>query len=214
MPTIYPGLSIGAAARLAIFKREASDPRRHWVRPMTWRDVRFAKLTSHSGLAQGSNDGRPVWYSDDERPQFRGEKPVTDISRRFGGYYTDPDCTDDAVGIIARLPHGRYLAGYLWSGNGERVYFPDIWNDEEMAADVADGHARVFAERETEYQTRWHEARQLADQIESAEHRLLECLALRNRECFRALRDEARELIGKIRDNRETLARDFADVGL
>lgn len=172
MPTIYPPLTIGARARLAMFKREASQP--NWARPMTWRDVRFAKLTSHTGLDQGfDGEGRactPVWYTHDGA-EFRNERFCDEVEgTRIGhrGWFTD-DCEDETVrGIVASLPHGRFIAGYLLSMNDERVYFPEVHTDESDAARMADEHARVIAESERDYQASERE-RMAQEDAESAE---------------------------------------------
>ena len=62
------------------------------------------------------------------------------------GWYTDSYQDETAVGIIASLPHGRFIAGYRWTSNDERVYFGEVFANEDDAARMADEHARVFAE--------------------------------------------------------------------
>ena len=66
---------------------------------------------------------------------------------------------------MARLTHGRWIAGYTWSLNDERVYFPHVYDDERDAAIAADEEARIFAERESEYQNRRLEAERLVASI-------------------------------------------------
>ncbi len=215
MPTVYPSLTIGAARRLALFRKEAETGK--WSRPMTWRDMRFATLTSHSGLDQGSNGtGRArvaVWYSQDGKPQFRDERFCDHIARiEHTGWYADAHEYDTVRGIVARLPHGRCIVGYLMSSNDERVYFPQIFDDEREAAHMADEHARVVAESEREYSERQNAARDIEDATETALQRLRECIALRHRECMSYVRDEIAELIETIRGNRERLSSEFADV--
>jgi hypothetical protein len=150
MPTTYPNLSIPAPRRLAIFRAEAAE--KHWARPMTWRDVRFATLRSSSGLDQGLNDETPIWYTTDE--QFRNERDAHDVARLgHHGWFTDAEGfpEDLAIGIVAGLPHGRFLTGYRLTMNDERVYFGEIFDDEGDAARMADEHARIVGESESEY---------------------------------------------------------------
>jgi ribosomal protein L39E len=205
MPTTYPQLKIGAKARLAMFKQEAMLPK--WVRPMTWRNVRFATLKSHTGLDEGSNRNKPIWASY-HGEQFRGEKDCHDVLERsrHKGWYSDVDCDETAIGIIARLTHGRIIAGYRWTANDERVYFPEIFDDENDAAHMADEHARVFAEDQQSYDVKFHEMCELESTIEGELTRLRECIALRHKACMEYVRDEITELVESIRDNREKLA--------
>jgi hypothetical protein len=206
MPTKYPSLTIGAKARLAMFKREANKP--NWVRLMTWRDVRFAKLTSSVGLSRG----RESWYSMDNAECFRREKYASDvISLRYTGWYTDVYDNETARGIIVLLPHGRIIAGYEWSANGEKVYFPTIYSEEGDAAHAADGHAESFAESSREESEKYQAARDLESEIEDSLIRLRECVVLRHRKCMGYVREEIADLIESIRDKRETLATDFKD---
>jgi hypothetical protein len=183
MPIIYPPLTIGARRRLDLFKREAAQTK--WARPMTWRDVRFATLKSQAGLSQGFNgEGRarvPVWHSADEGPYFRNERDAHGITHsNHRGWYTDADeygGDELAIGIVASLPHGRFLAGYRLTMNDERVYFPEIHDTEEDAARMADEHARIIAEQESEYQARAREANKLDSLIEEKKKDVCECKA-------------------------------------
>lgn len=134
------------------------------------------------------------------------------------GWYTDPDGVTSrdgsglCWGIIARLSHGRFLAGYQMGDGDSQVFRLDIHDDEQEACRAADELARIAAEHEQEYQQRWREARDLEDKAETAMQRLRECLALRHRDCMTYVREEARECIATIREARDTLARDYADV--
>lgn len=150
-------------------------------------DVRFATLASDTGLSQGFNGTGaarvPVWYTQDG-PQFRDERFCDDVARiDHRGWFADADGYETVRGIVARLPHGRFIAGYLMSSNNERVYFPDVFDDESEAAHMADEHARIVAESEREYNERWQEAREVEEETETALHRLRECIALRHRAC-------------------------------
>ena len=221
MPTVYPSLKMGAPARLALFKREAAKPR--WMRPMTWRDVRFATLKSPTGLSAGFNgEGRarvPVWYTHNAQSTLSRETwcdEVEGVRIDHKGWFTDgEDCNETARGFIVALPHGKFLAGYFMSMNSERVYFADIHDSAEDAARMADEHARVIGESESEYQNRWRAASDIETLIEAQITRLRECLALRNHKSrFEYMRAMVHELLDGIRSNRETLATDYKDIEL
>ncbi len=71
-------------------------------------------------------------------------------------WYADDDGHTTMRGIILRLPHGRFLAGYslgegMASGVGAHVY-----DDEAEALAAADEEARTVAESEREYQAEEH----------------------------------------------------------
>lgn len=168
MPTIYPSLAIGAKARLAIFRKEAQSYTNLTVK--SWRDVRFATLKSHTGLSQGLNANDPIWATQDGA-QFRNERDCHDVLHsRNGhtGWYSDVHQDDTVIGIIARLPHGRIIAGYRWTCNDERVYYPETYVDEEDAARMSDEHARVYAESCVADSERF-EAEQEAEQAKDSE---------------------------------------------
>jgi len=218
--TIYPPLSIGAKRRLAIFKAEAVNPKRHWITDMDWRTVRFATLASTMGWIAGFNgEGcrkEPVWYSQDGDAQdyFRSQRDAHNIIKRlYKGWFTDTDCNDTAIGVVYGLSHGRFLAGYRWTSNDERVVFSEVFDDAEDAAKMADEHARVFAELSRDDAERFDAAQALENQIENAKEDLSRAFALRNHPTRREVeRDTVRDLIENIRANRETLETDFKDV--
>lgn len=208
MPTTYPPLTIGARRRLELFKKEAAE--RRWVRPMTWRDVRFARLTSHTGLDSGLSLGEPIWYT--HEPVFRREKFADQVlGDHHTGWYTDIDCFDTARGLVVALPHGRFLAGYYWSSNDERVYYAELYDNAKDAARAADSYAEAFAEQAREDDEKYRAAREIEDKIEEALVRLKECLALRNISCMQYVREEARELVEKLREWRNTLRTEYAN---
>lgn len=219
----YFDLTIPAPKRLAMMraafdgfaKRYPHCP--EYAKPSSWRAIRAYTFSSWraafcDGLNQGFNDNRPVWYSHGGE-QFRGEREACKIlESRHTGYFTDMDCYAVARGIVSRLSHGRFIAGYEWTDNGERVYFPEIFTDENEAARYADGRAEWFADQSREDSYKQNEARRLEDKNEEARERLAECLKLaRINHKREEMREEARELIARIRENRETLKRDFAD---
>lgn len=208
----------GARARLAILRMIAADSLNNFnpqtrLNPGDWKAARRYTLGSWEGayiseLHQGS-DG---WYTHGGG-QFRGERDAASIlgAHRAAGYYTDTDYNEKAVGVIGRLSHGRFIAGYRWTSNDERVYYPQVFDDEDEAARMADEHASLFAQSAYEDAQRWDEARKLEIDIDSALIRLRECLALRHDVRMHYVRDEARELCETIRAMREQLTDDYAD---
>lgn len=169
MPTTYPPLSIGAARRLAMFRAEALKP--GWVRPMNWRDVRFATLRSDTGFGQGSDDKTAIWHTQSGADYFRAVRYADEVYRGIThiGWFTDADehgGKETARGIVASLSHGRFIAGYELSMNDERVYFAQVFTNETDAARMADEHARVIGEQESEYQSQWREGNKLDSLID------------------------------------------------
>lgn len=61
----------------------------------------------------------------------------------FGDY-----CT--IRGIVARLPHGRYMAGWSMGDGMSSALYPELFDDITDAARMADEHARVAADIERE----------------------------------------------------------------
>lgn len=215
MKTNYLNLAIGAPKRLAILKRDAEQfavKYPHIIESKTWRNMRYGNLRSTSTLDNGIDNGKQIWYSH-AGEQFRNERDCTDISRRdYNGWYTDVHQYDTAIGIVAGLPHGKFLSGYRWTSNDERVYFSDIFEDESDAANMADEHARVFSEACMEDSYKFEECRKLENEEEEAIERLQECLALRH--CDKLSKDyaeEAKKIVERIREIRASLKADYSE---
>lgn len=220
--TKYFDLTIKAPRRLAMMREAFAQHAKKYphcpehAKPDSWRRVRAWgfhnwRAAFCAGLHEGQNDGRPVWYAHDGA-QFRAERFAHEIlGSRHTGYYTDMDASGIARGIVGRLPHGRFIAGYEWTDNGERVYFSEVFTEEEEAARFADGRAEWFADQAREDNAKFNAARDLETEIEDGLTRLRECIALRHRACMEYVREEAREIIETIRQARETLRTDYAD---
>ena len=178
----YFNLAIPAPKRLAMMRAEFEAHANKYphcpesARPKTWRDIRgttHKDLSTYiGGLSQGSNDSDSVWYYH-TGAQFRDERfaDECDGGPNHIGWFTDRHGDEKARGIVGRLPHGRFIAGYWWGDNGERVYFPEVFDDETEAAQMADEHARVFAEHAYQDNARF-EAMQDAES--GCEEKLLE----------------------------------------
>ena len=205
----YLNLKIGAKNRLAALKASAANGK--WVNPMTWRNVRFATFKSSCELSRGLNNKRPVYYSFSqvfERQKFADE--ILQSGNR--GYYSDIDCDSTIRGIVVKLPHGKFIAGYYWSDNGEYVYYPEIETDENDAARSADHYAEQYAELCREDSERFDAAQKLQFDISDSIKRLRECIKLRNVACMDYVRSEIIETIEKIKSMRDELATTYAGV--
>jgi hypothetical protein len=148
----------GTPARLKILRSRGANWReaRHWTLE-TWRDAFCAGLHA-SGPGQ--------WHTNDSDEHFRNERFAHEIGHRLPrGWFTDTDGQDTAIGIVAGLSHGRYIAGYRWTSNGERVYFAGVFDNEIDAARMADEHARVFAELAREDAERYDAMREAEDEV-------------------------------------------------
>ena len=98
----------------------------------------------------------------------------------------------------------------MWTSNGERVYFTEVFSDSEDACRFADSRAERFADDSREESYKYDQAQKLEPEIDDAFTRLRECLALRHHKCLDYVRDEIAELCDSIRDKRQTLANDYA----
>ena len=210
----YLNLKIGAPRRLACLRTSAQRHNEKFPSgsAATWRTVRYATLKHAGDLAQGMNGGAPIWYAY-TGAAFPRETYADECCQgiRHEGWFTDADCAMKARGIVVRLPHEKFIAGYEWDDNGERVYFPEIFDSETDAAHQADGHAESFADDCREHDAKYHEAQNLQTETEDMAHQLAEKLALRNNPRFPDAREEARELLTELRDLRQRLRDEFAD---
>lgn len=124
-------------------------------------------------------------------------------------------------GIVARLPHGRFLSGYHWSDNGEYVLFigkGQVFDDESSAARYADHEAERYADLCREDDERFRamsEAESLVESKESDlrdawdEYRAAWCAYLtdpkRHARAAVKARDWVRELVSDLRGCRQEL---------
>lgn len=221
----YFDLTISAPRRLALLRAAFDAHAARYphcpesLKPKSWRDIRgttFAGVAAYccAGLHLVTSDDGASWYTHGGA-QFRDEQFADEcdsVRIDHTGWFTDVDRDEKARGIIARLTHGRFITGFHWSTNGERVYFPTVFDDERDAALMADEHARIFADHAREDSERAARAQSLQHYEEDALTRLRECLALRNNKCFARCRNEARYLVQQIRTLRDELCSDFADV--
>lgn len=214
--TAYFNLSIPAPRRLAMMRADFAAHATKYphcpghAKPASWRNVRRWGLHNWQSAFCTFSAGAGQWYSH-TGPEFRNERDAR------GAYSTDDD-GESAVGIIANLSHGRFIAGYRWTSNDERVYFPDVFDDESDAAHMAGEHARVFAESAYEDSQRFRamaDAESLVESKESdlcdawQEYRAAWCGYLADARHARAAikaRERVSELISDLRAFRRELA--------
>ena len=221
----YFDLRTPAPVRLAMMREAfANHAKRYpncpeYAKPKSWRDVRGAThknvaVYCGAGLNQGFNGtgagSVPVWYGH-TGPQFRDERFAhgCEGGPDHTGWHTQAngetfrDGTGLARGIVGRLPHGRFIAGYWWGDNGERVYFSDVFHDEAEAANAADSHAESFADDARDDNERF-EAMRDAESVEEPAKEAAR-LAVMARNVSPDHRDIARQLLTELREARETL---------
>lgn len=214
-----------APARLAMLRAAFAGHAKKYphcpehAKPKSWRDIRGTNHKSVSAYCGGLSQGfestgaykTPVWYCHTGE-QFRGERYTDDVKDahiRHTGYFTDTDCREKSRGIVARLPHNRYIAGYHWSSNDERVYFPDVHNDETSAAYAADEHARVFAESAREDNERFNAMQDAENEAEEKQKEFK--LAYMARHVSAEHLELVREALEELRSARDALASATAD---
>lgn len=220
----YLNLNAGSRGRMAALKRAADKLNAgHNLRksqgntiPYTWRDVRYATFVTYSAacvaLTKGQVNDVHAWYchTGEQFPRERYVDECESVNISHRGWFSDTGEHSTIRGLVVALPHGRFLAGYAHSDNGERVYLAELYDTEAEAARAGNHYAEKTAEAAREYDERYQEARELEDQAEDLAARLRECLALRNNRCFAALRNEARAIIARVRDIRRTLKTEYA----
>lgn len=220
----YLNLKIGALARLCILRNRSAYTRAADVlMPPSliladWRAARVSTFRNASGdLSQGFNDSAygpagpktPVWYCDSDAGPFRKIRKAHEITRtRHTGWFADAHQENTIVGIVAYLSHSRYVAGYLADENDEHVYFDRIYTDEREAADAADDHARIQADKEREYSEQWEQARNLAEEIEEKKRDIAELFTMRH---HARARRELRAMLETVRTKRADLVDNYSD---
>ena len=205
----YLNLKMPAYARLATLRGMAvlHNERRPPSTQCDWRAMRacgFHNVRSYcADLSQGRNGGDTVWYTHTGEA-FRNERDADDIvSSLDSGWYTDNEQNDTAIGIVGMVSHNRFVAGYRWTCNDERVYFDGVFTDEDDAARMADGHARVFADNAREFDERFHDMTRAEDTVETSEASVRHALKARHVDDY--WRDHARDMIAKLRNDRHDL---------
>ena len=219
----YFDLTKPAPTRLALLRAAFAGHAKKYphcpehAKPQSWRDIRrtnYKNVSAYCGaLSQGFNGTDkykiPIWYSHTGE-QFRDERFCDDVVRiDHTGWFTDTEGRETARGIVARIPHGRFIAGYRWTSNGERAYFGEVFADEKDAAKMADEHARIFAESAREDNERFNAMQDAESEAEEKEQEFK--LAFMARHVSADHAELARDALEELRSAREVLARATAD---
>lgn len=208
-----------------------------WTMPYrlkTLRDVLRARRASpcggyyHAptpGQCKGWGFYLPRAGHDDEGASFRLRVTLSETT------YSDPEGDTVYRGIVARLPHGRgFLAGWTMGEGMASSLDARTYRDERDAMRAADRDAESTCEEEAAYQARWRAAQDMREEVatsvetirslrlahsalvQSARLSTLPSHCARCRARADAIREEVTARAREIRETRETLARDFADV--
>lgn len=109
------------------------------------RDIRKVCGGYYHAPRPNDNSGRGFYLGDAGQPAPRWE--FTDAE-----YYCDAHCSETIRGIILRLPHGRFLAGYSMGEGMASGVDSTVYTDEDEARHAADEEARIAADRQREYE--------------------------------------------------------------
>ena len=101
-----------------------------------------------------THNGRGFYLSDAGQPFTRWDwcDEISGARIRHTGWWTDEYCDSKIRGIVVRLPHGRFMAGWSMGEGMASSLDPDVYDDIIDAARAADSIAETAAEREREYQ--------------------------------------------------------------
>lgn len=205
-------LRIPAPLRLAALRKAGNT----WVAPASRERVRASiGVDSLPNACPGWNtQGRhriPILSAFDfghmPARSFDLAHDVKEARIRHSGWFADSEGYGDrgkVQGIVALLPHGRYLIGYHWTDNGEFVLETSrTYTDKCEAAQQADESARIYAESLQEDDARFRAMVDAESLCEGKAKDVEDAYAARNttsrnrqwaRDAVRELRDERAEL--------------------
>lgn len=135
------------------------------------------------------------WWSKERNAPGRVSFADTVVSLRHTGWFLDACQNEEARGVVVRLPHGRFLAGFE-DGRGSWRCAGQLFDTPEDAAHDADEQARIYAEAEFEYNEAWQEGAILSDVIEKKKNDVVELFSARHN---KRVRSDIRETIAYIR---------------
>lgn len=190
-----------------------------WEHGRTWQGLRFVE-NPELGL-------RLVGFADQVARKLGYTRSIDHM-----GWYCDAFQDSTVRGVVFRLPHGRFIPGYVssndctgqtrgrgvWNFNAAVLAFNDVCAEEFEAAKLADQLAESIAESEREYSEAWDAGRQCAEAEEERKDawRELKTLArerLAARRAFadypalcRAINSQARVFFRTIKEARGKIA--------
>lgn len=129
-----------------------------------WAGRRHCGEYQHAPMPN-ANNGRGFYLNDAGQPfkRWTWADDVPGSGIKHNGWFADLEQNQTIRGIVARLPHGRFLAGYAMGEHMAAAIEPEIFTDESQAAAMADECARIAAENEIEYQEKQAERMALED---------------------------------------------------
>lgn len=211
----------GAKHRLQALRADAAklaaNPHRnmHVAANPNWRIVRYRKFSDkypRACMGRIGPDAVITAFAAHHLP-VRDVRDCGDVIRmRHTGWFTDEGCQEYMLGIVCRLTHGRFVAGYRWTSNDEYVIFVgEIFTDEDDCARMADEHARVTAETEKEYDIRWNAAQRLQSLIEDKTRDVSDWFPSRDNP---RIREDIRDTLADIRAFQRELSDDYSDIDI
>jgi hypothetical protein len=153
----------------------------------------------------GTDTNGALYYFADRNAPVRYTKYADELccAIEHTGWFCDPDQNEKCRGIVGAISHGRFLAGYELTDSGRKVFSPKTYDCEYDAAHAADEEARIYAEKEYEYQEAWSEGSRLNDLIEAKKADICDYWPART---TRRVRSDISEIIGDIRTFEKELA--------
>lgn len=135
-----------------------------------------------------------VWSADRNAPgRVTFADKIEGVSIRHTGWFCDSHQDEKARGIVCALTHGRFLAGY--QAKGSFLSTGTVYDSAEDAAHDADEQARIYAEKEREYQDRYDEAYKLQCLIEEKRNIVFELFSARHNPRVRSdIEDHIRDI--------------------
>ena len=228
----YFNLSIPAPKRLAMMRAAFAQHATKYphcpehAKPADWRGIRSWGLHSYAsafGLASfGWNDGPcntriPVITSFDRESlpvrsiRYADEFAYSPVDHK--GWYADENGFGDRGvirGIVASLPHRRFLSGYESTDNGEIVLFiGQTFDNEKDAIRDADHEAETYAEQCRDDNARYCAMQDAESHAESVAVDVKPAFEARNVSAWH--REHCRDRIEELRAARADLAEKTAE---
>jgi len=116
----------------------------------------------------GKHPGKGFYLESDNPSRWEWADEVDGARIDHTGWFCDDYQSETIRGIVVRLPHGRYLAGWSMGEGMASEVGGTLYTDETEAARAADSEAEAAAERERDYQ---EEQRRLQDEEEAEAER-------------------------------------------
>lgn len=120
-----------------------------------WEGLKFCGEYYHAPKPENAGTGRGFYLDSNGQPFTRWKwcDEVSGVYIDHTGWFCDEYGDGGKIrGIVAALPHGRFLAGWSMGKGMASTVDAEVYDTAEDAAYVADSMAESAAEREREYQ--------------------------------------------------------------